>query len=123
MSTTTVSRSRTSSTRDGTGVTALLIGAPLLMAVGRMLLVPIDDQDWDAVMTSMARHEARSDSGWLIAIAACGLLAVTAVLIGFGGATTLLTMAGPKPSLLLLSTLVLAAGHVLASRTHGSAVV
>ena len=63
------------------GVVVLLIGAPLLMAVGRVLLVPFDDEDWDAVLTSMANHQGRSDAGWLIAMAASGLLAVTAVIL------------------------------------------
>ncbi len=63
------------------GTKALLIGAPLIMAVGRALLVPLDDQDWDSVMTSMAAHQARSDTGWLLALAASGLLGVTAVLL------------------------------------------
>jgi hypothetical protein len=62
-----------------TGTTVLLVGAPLLMAIGRVLLVPLDDQDWDGVMTSMAAHQGRSDAGWVIALAATGLLTVTAV--------------------------------------------
>lgn len=63
------------------GIKVLLVGAPLLMAIGRGLLVPLDDQDWDGVMTSMAANQARSDAGWLIALAATGLLTVTAVLL------------------------------------------
>ena len=63
------------------GTKVLLVGAPLLMAIGRGLLVPLDDQDWDGVMTSMAANRARSDAGWLIALAATGLLTVTAVLL------------------------------------------
>ena len=63
------------------GVVVLLIGAPLLMAVARVLLVPFDDQDWDGVLTSMANHQGRSDAGWLMAMAASGLLAVTAVIL------------------------------------------
>ncbi len=47
----------------------------------RVLLVPFDDEDWDAVLTSMANHQGRSDAGWLIAMAASGLLAVTAVIL------------------------------------------
>ena len=64
---------------DATAPKALLLAAPLLMAVARALLVPFDDEDWDATMTSMAEHQGRSDAGWLLAIVACGLLAVTAV--------------------------------------------
>lgn len=72
---------RTTETGRGDGTTALLVGAPLVMAVGRALLVPMDDEDWDGVMTSMAEHQGRSDAGWLLALAASGLLAVTAVLL------------------------------------------
>jgi hypothetical protein len=57
----------------------LLIGAPLLMAVGRLLLVPFDDQGWDAVLTQAAAHQSRSDAGWLIAMAASGLLGAAAL--------------------------------------------
>jgi hypothetical protein len=63
------------------GITAVLLGSPLLMAFGRALLVPLDDEDWDAVMTSMAENQGRSDLGWLIALAASGLLAVSAVVL------------------------------------------
>ncbi len=63
------------------GTTGLLIGAPLLMAVGRGLLVPFDDQDWDGTLTEMAEHQGRSDAGWLLAMAASGLLTLTAVFL------------------------------------------
>lgn len=68
-------------TRPGLAPTAavLLIGAPLLMAVGRLLLVPFDDQGWDAVLTQAAAHQGRSDIGWLIAMAASGLLGAAAL--------------------------------------------
>jgi hypothetical protein len=68
-------------TRTGltTTAAALLIGAPLLMAVGRLLLVPFDDQGWNAVLTQAAAHQARSDTGWVIAAAASGLLAAAAL--------------------------------------------
>jgi hypothetical protein len=194
---------------------ALLIVAPLLMALGRVLLVPFEDDDWNAVLTDMAAHRGRSDAGWLLALAASGLLAITAailaaqlrtrrqksavfalvttalgwagtaaicggahlmsamakatdrdaqvqiikefndgtatgmvflvsviaavgyvvlavglaraqvtskgaaVLIGLGGVTTLLTMAGPLTPLLVATALLLAAGHGLALRTLG----
>ena len=51
------------------------------MALGRALLVPLDDEDWDSVMTSMAANSGRSNTGWLLALAACGLLTVTAVVL------------------------------------------
>ncbi len=59
----------------------LLITAPLVMALGRVLLVPQDDQGWDEMMTDMAAHRGRSDVGWLLAIGASGLLAITAVIL------------------------------------------
>lgn len=61
---------------------ALLVGAPLLMAVGRLLLVPIDDQGWNAVLNAAAAHQGRSDTGWLLAMAASGLLGATGMLLG-----------------------------------------
>ncbi len=63
------------------GLKVVLVGAPLVMALGRALLVPLDDQDWDSVMTSMQAHQARSNAGWLLAMAASGLLAATAVIL------------------------------------------
>jgi hypothetical protein len=57
----------------------LLIGAPLLMTVGRVLLVPFNDQGWDAVLTQAAAHQSRSDAGWLLAMAASGLLGAAAL--------------------------------------------
>jgi hypothetical protein len=58
---------------------ALLVGAPLLMAVGRLLLVPMDDQKWDSVLTQAAANQGTSDTGWLMALAASGLLAAAAL--------------------------------------------
>jgi hypothetical protein len=68
----------TRETRNRTAV-ALLVGAPLLMAIGRLLLVPFDDQGWDGVLTAAAGHQTRSDTGWILAIAACGLLGAGSV--------------------------------------------
>jgi hypothetical protein len=67
--------------RNISGTHVLLIVAPLVMALGRALLVPLDDEDWDSVMTSMAANSGRSNTGWLLALAASGLLAATAVLL------------------------------------------
>lgn len=76
----------------------LLIGAPLLMAVGRLLLVPFDDQGWDAVLTQSAAHQNRSDTGWIIAMAASGLLAAAALslarLLHLAGRTKVAAFAG-----------------------------
>jgi hypothetical protein len=63
-----------------TGV-VLLVVAPLLMAAGRALLVPLDDQRWGNVLDQMAAHQNRSDAGWILALAAAGLLATTAALL------------------------------------------
>jgi hypothetical protein len=76
----------------------LLIGAPLLMAVGRLLLVPFDDQGWDAVLTQAAAHQARSDTGWIIAIAASGLLGAAALSMAW-----LLHLAGHTKSAALVA--------------------
>jgi hypothetical protein len=57
----------------------LLVVAPLVMAVGRLLLVPFNDQGWNAVLTHAADHQNMSDTGWLLAMAASGLLGATAL--------------------------------------------
>jgi hypothetical protein len=62
-------------------VVALLIGGPLLMMVGRLLLVPFNDQGWDKVLTEAAAHQNRSDAGWLIAMAASGLIGASAIFL------------------------------------------
>lgn len=81
MATTTMELDSNVEARPRLGTKALLIGAPLLMALGRVLLVPIQDQDWSGVMTSMAANQGRSDAGWLLAIVASGLLGITAVVL------------------------------------------
>jgi hypothetical protein len=192
-----------------------LLGGPVLMVIGRLLLVPMDDQKWDATLTQAAAHQGRSDAGWILAMAAAGLLGASAlalaallrgaawpkaaavaaittaagwagcagictagmmlsyqgkapdravqvqllkdlnaghtgfifllcvvaavgyvvlsvalarahvigktaaVLIGLGGAGTLLTMPGPMKPLLVLTALLLLAGHVLVVRAVG----
>lgn len=103
--TTTLTEDRTARpTLTWPGTTALLIGAPLLMAVGRALLVPFDDQDWDGMFTKMAEHQGRSDAGWLLALASCGLLVLTTVLL----ARRLLLVG--KPRLATLSAVATAVG-------------
>lgn len=62
--------------------TTLLVAAPAVMAVGRLLHVPLDTDnaaDWEATLRRMAAHQVRSDSGWLLAMVAAGLLSVTAL--------------------------------------------
>lgn len=56
----------------------LLIGAPLLMALGRVFLVPIDDDHLVTTMADAGTHQARSDFGWVLAIIASGLLSACA---------------------------------------------
>ncbi len=61
--------------------TTLLVAAPAAMAVGRLLHVPFDSDnatDWEATLRRMAAHQVRSDAGWLLAMAAAGLLSFTA---------------------------------------------
>ena len=76
----------------------LLVGAPLVMAVGRLLLVPMNDQGWDAALTDAAAHQNRSDAGWLLSMAAAGLLAAAAFLLahalGRAGRTRAARVAG-----------------------------
>lgn len=67
--------------RIGPGATALLIAAPLIMAFARVFLVPYDADDWAATLTDMAAHQGRSDFGWILAVAASGLLGVTAAIL------------------------------------------
>ena len=61
--------------------TILLVAAPLLMALARVLLVPFDDQKWNDVLNAMAAHQGRSDTGWILALAASGLLGATALML------------------------------------------
>jgi hypothetical protein len=72
---------------------ALLVGGPLLMVVGRLLLVPMDDQRWDATLTSAAAHQIRSDTGWILSMAAAGLIAASAIALA-----TLLSRTGRTKS-------------------------
>jgi hypothetical protein len=53
------------------------------MVVGRLLLVPFNDQGWDAQLTEAAAHQTRSDAGWFIAMAASGLLAAAALALAW----------------------------------------
>ncbi len=79
--TTTALRPAETPTGIGRTAMALLIGAPLVMALGRALLVPFDDQDWEGTLTDMAAHQGRSDFGWILAVAASGLLATAAAIL------------------------------------------
>lgn len=65
----------------GRGVTVLMIGAPLLMALARLMLVPMDEDDYDQNLTDAAAAQARSDTGWLLAMVASALLILTALVL------------------------------------------
>lgn len=54
----------------------LLAAAPVILLVGRLLLVPMDDQKWDAMLSDMASHHSRNALGWSLALVAAGLLAI-----------------------------------------------
>jgi hypothetical protein len=83
---------------------ALLVCAPLLMAVARILLVPLDDQGWDQALTRAAAHQGTSDTGWLMALAASGLLGAAALSM-----TALLHQAG-RPKAAAFATVTIALG-------------
>jgi hypothetical protein len=51
------------------------------MVVGRVLLVPLGDEDWGGTLHEVAEHRVRSDIGWLLRLVACGLLANGAVIL------------------------------------------
>lgn len=79
----------------------LLIGAPLLMVVARLLAVPFDDQDWNKVLDQAAASQARSDAGWILAAAASGLLGASMLFLaqllralGRRGAAGFVTVSG-----------------------------
>lgn len=82
---------------------ALLVGAPLLMLLGRVLAVPLNDQDWEGVLTQAAAHQGRSDTGWLMSLAACGLLGAGAAalvqLLRHAGRSTAAAVAGVTTAL------------------------
>ena len=57
----------------------LLTTAPLVLALGRLLLVPFDDQEWDRMLSDMAANPTRSAIGWGLALVAAALLTVAGV--------------------------------------------
>ena len=54
----------------------VIMAAPLVLAAGRLLLVPFDDQQWDAMLGSMTAHHTRNAAGWSLTLVAAALLAV-----------------------------------------------
>jgi hypothetical protein len=57
----------------------LLVAAPIVLGLGRALLVPFNDQKWDQMLTSMTTHHSRNALGWSLAVVAAALLVITAL--------------------------------------------
>jgi len=55
----------------------LLVAAPVVLGLGRALLVPFNDQGWGQMLTDMADHPTRNALGWSLALFAAGLLTAT----------------------------------------------
>lgn len=53
---------------------ALLVTAPVVLALGRLILVPFDDQEWNRMLSDMAAHHFRNAVGWSMALIAAALL-------------------------------------------------
>ena len=54
----------------------ILLLAPVLLLLGRLLLVPFDDQKWGDMLTAMADKPTQNAIGWTLALVAVALLAV-----------------------------------------------
>ena len=61
--------------------TAVLLAAPVVLILGRSLLVPFDDQQWGAMFATMAEHPTRNAIGWSLALFAAGLLAAAGLVL------------------------------------------
>ncbi len=59
----------------------LLAAAPVVLGLGRALLVPFDDQGWGQMLTDMADHPTRNALGWSLALLAAGLLTATGLVL------------------------------------------
>lgn len=55
----------------------LLLAAPVVLALGRLVLVPFDDQQWNSMLGEMAVNHSRNTVGWSLALIAAALLTVT----------------------------------------------
>lgn len=53
---------------------ALLATAPVVLALGRLILVPFDDQEWNRMLSDMAANHSRNAVGWSLALIAAALL-------------------------------------------------
>ncbi len=58
---------------------ALLAAAPIVLALGRLVLVPFHDQDWNGMLTDMAAHHFRNALGWSLTLMAAALLTITGI--------------------------------------------
>lgn len=47
---------------------------PVVLLVGRLMLVPFDDQDWNRMLSDMATHRSRNAIGWSLTLVAAALL-------------------------------------------------
>lgn len=54
----------------------LLATAPVVLALGRLILVPFDDQEWNRMLGDMAANHSRNAVGWSLALIAAALLTV-----------------------------------------------
>lgn len=54
----------------------LLVAAPVVLALGRLVLVPFDDQEWNRMLGDMAATHSRNAVGWSLALIAAALMTV-----------------------------------------------
>ncbi len=59
----------------------LLVAAPVVLGLGRALLVPFNDQGWGPMLTDMADNPTRNALGWSLALFAAGLLTATGLVL------------------------------------------
>lgn len=52
----------------------LIAIAPVVLGLGRFILVPFDDQQWDSMLGDMAANHTRNAVGWSLALIAAALL-------------------------------------------------
>ena len=58
------------------GELVVLAIAPVVLALGRLILVPFDDQEWNRMLGDMAAHHSRNAVGWSLAVVAAALLTI-----------------------------------------------
>jgi len=98
------SPTRASAHHDGLRRTeiVILLAAPVILLLGRALLVPFDDQRWGDMLTTMADHPTRNAIGWVLALIAVALLAV--------GGLGLVRLVSDQPLLAVPATVGVALG-------------